>query len=254
VADSPDDLVEPSHPLTLAVTGHGGIPTTQVSAVVLEISVLNPDAPGYITVFPADQSPPVASAVSFRAGETIANQVIVPVDDSGRVSLLASTPTRVSADVVGYFSEGGGGNGSKYTPEIVPIRICDTRGSNPSNLSHPYTQCNTNAARNGADNPLGPRTARTIRVAGLGYVPAGATAVAVNIAVVSQNAPGYLAVYPGGPPPSTWAIASPTGELATGLVMTKISPSGTIDLYNLSRTTSMDVVVDVVGWYSSTSS
>jgi hypothetical protein len=254
VLGSPDNLVEPSHPLTMAVTGHGGIPTTQVSAVVLEITVVNPDTPGHITVFPADQSPPVASAVNFRASETVANQVIVPVDDAGRVSLTVSTPTKVAVDVSGYYSEGSGGRGSKYTPEIVPIRICDTRASNPSNLSYPYTQCNTNTARNGADNPLGPRTARTIRVAGLGYVPRGATAVAVNIAEVSPNAPGYLTVYPGGRPPNTWEIASPTGELVTSLVMTKISRSGTLDLYNLSRTTSMDVVVDVVGWYSSTSS
>lgn len=251
---SPDNLVEPSHSVTMAVTGHGGIPTTQVSAVVLEVTVFNPNAPGHITVFPADQSPPVASAVNFRAGQTVTNQVIVPVDDAGRVSLLASTPTKVAVDVSGYYSEGSGAKGSKYTPEIVPIRICDTRGSNPSNLSDPYTQCNTNTARNGADNPLAPRTTRTIRVVGLGYVPTGATAVAVNITEVSPRAPGYLAVYSGGRPPNTWEIASPTGEFATSLVMTKLSPSGTFDLYNLSRTTSMDVVVDVVGWYSSTSS
>lgn len=67
----------------------------------------------------------------------IANRVIVPVDSAGQAALSANTPTNLAVDVSGYYTGTGARTGSEFTPEIVPVRICDTRGSNPSSLAPP---------------------------------------------------------------------------------------------------------------------
>jgi hypothetical protein len=76
-----------------------------------------------------------------------------------------------------------------YSP-LPPARICDTRAGNPSNLSGAAAQCN------GLTIPTA--GTRTIKVAGSFGVPAGATAVVLNVTVVNPIAGGYVTAYPAG--------------------------------------------------------
>ena len=91
--------------LDLQVTGRGGVPAGGVSAVVMNVTVTEPSAPSYLTVWPAGQTRPTASNLNFVAGQTVPNLVVAKVGAGGRVSFYnAGGSTHVVADVVGWFN------------------------------------------------------------------------------------------------------------------------------------------------------
>jgi hypothetical protein len=247
-AGSADDLVGPADPLTLRVTGLGGVPATGVEAVVVNVTAVKGQGAGYVTAYPAGSSPPTASNVNFSAGQAVANRVIVPVNaTTGQVTLYSSTLTDLIVDISGYYTTTGG-TGAEFTPEPAPVRICDTRGGDPSGLQTPYTQCNADTASGGQGNPVGAATSRALNSTGLGYVPSGATAAVVNLTAVAPSSATYLTVYPEGTPPTTSDLNPPVGGVLANLVVATLSGSGTFSIYNAAGST--NVLVDVAGWYT----
>ncbi len=90
--------------IDLAVTGRAGIPASGVDAVVLNVTVVNPTQPGFVTVWPSGSARPLASNLNFVPGQTVANLVIAKVG-AGKVAIYNSAGTTdVVADVVGWFS------------------------------------------------------------------------------------------------------------------------------------------------------
>ncbi|MGZ4702298.1 MAG: hypothetical protein ACXV98_13895, partial [Ilumatobacteraceae bacterium] len=77
--------------LNLTVVGRGGVPATGVGAVALNVTVTNPTAFSYLTVWPAGTDRPLASNLDYLAGQTIPNMVIVPVGANGQVSIYNNT-------------------------------------------------------------------------------------------------------------------------------------------------------------------
>ena len=55
------------------VTGQGGVPATGVGAVVLNVTVTQPAAGGFLTIFPAGGNRPLASDLNYAGGETRPN-------------------------------------------------------------------------------------------------------------------------------------------------------------------------------------
>ncbi len=106
-----------------------------------------------MTAYPTGQPRPVASNVNYTAGETVANRVTVPVWSAGQVTLYLGLADRLVVDVSGWYTATGGITGSEFTPEVAPVRICDTRGSNPSHLVAPNTQCNSQRPLRRAGQP-----------------------------------------------------------------------------------------------------
>jgi hypothetical protein len=88
---------------TLQVTGVGGVPTTGVSAVVLNVTVTETTAGGYLTVSPTGSTRPVVSNLNWPGGATIPNAVTVKVGTGGKVSLYQSGPgtAQVIVEVAG---------------------------------------------------------------------------------------------------------------------------------------------------------
>jgi len=72
----------------LQVTGRGGVPSSKVSAVVLNMTVTGPTSAGYLTVYPTGIPRPTASNLNFPAGWTGANSVTVPVGANGQVDIF----------------------------------------------------------------------------------------------------------------------------------------------------------------------
>ena len=245
---SPDNLVGPSNPITVTVAGNGGVPATGVSAAVLNVTVTNPQAAGYVTAFPAGEAQPGASDVNYLAGQTVANRLIVPVNSDGQITLIAAADTDVIVDVSGYYTATGGTTGSEFTPELAPVRICDTRGSDPSELTAPYSQCNTDTASGSPNNPLGASTSISVQAMGLGDIPSGAAAVVLNMTAIAPTASTYLAVYPGGTIPTTSDINPPIGSTVPNLVVATLTGGGAFSVFNAGGQT--NVVIDVAGWYS----
>jgi alpha-tubulin suppressor-like RCC1 family protein len=88
--------------IRLQVGGRGGVPAT-AAAVVLNVTVTEPDAAGYLTAYPCDTPRPNASNLNYSPGQTIPNNVIVKTGTSGTVCLYSQQTTHLIADINGAF-------------------------------------------------------------------------------------------------------------------------------------------------------
>ncbi|MFJ2187364.1 right-handed parallel beta-helix repeat-containing protein [Kitasatospora sp. NPDC087861] len=90
---------------TVPAWGTLDIPVSEirVTAVTLNVTVTEPGAEGHLTVYPHGDKAPDASNLNFLPGETIPNQVVVPVKD-GYVSLYNASPAplHLVVDEFGY--------------------------------------------------------------------------------------------------------------------------------------------------------
>lgn len=90
--------------VTVQITGRGGIPSTGVSAVAVNVTATGPTASSYLTAWPAGQTRPTASILNFGANTTIANSSIVGLSQTGQLSIYNNAgDTDVIADVSGWF-------------------------------------------------------------------------------------------------------------------------------------------------------
>lgn len=101
------------------VTGRHGVPTTGVSGMALNVTMVKASARGWATVWPCGSPKPSTSNVNVESGATGANAVVVPVDGTGAVCVSASTSAHLLVDASGWF-----GTVFKGT---TPQRVVDTR-------------------------------------------------------------------------------------------------------------------------------
>ena len=231
--------------LNLQVAGQGGVPSSGIYAVALNVTTTAANSSSYLTVWPAGSAHPTASNVNWVAGQTVPNRVIVPVNRNGQVSLYnLQGSVDVVVDVNGWYADGTQSpeSGAQFTA-ITPTRTCDTRPNQPGVGSN---QCNNG----GSGGTLSAGQSMPVQmVVGGGPVPDIATAVVLNVTVTGATAPGFLTAWPadGTQPPSSdlnWTA----GETVANLVVVKLSSSGQLDIFNSAGMT--DVIVDVMGYYS----
>ena len=225
----------PGGVLAVAVAGEGGVPSSGVTAVVMNVTGISHTSATYLTVYPAGSPRPLASNLNLTAGEVIANLVEVGLGGSGAVDVYnQSGSTDVIVDVEGYYTTG---SGDGFTP-LAPSRICDTR---PTALSGAASdQC--------TGQTLGPGGSLNVQVSGQGGIPAGAAAVVANVTVTDTTAASYLTVWPeGGTRPLASNLNWSAGETIPNRLVIPLSSSGQISIYNQSGST--DVIVDVNGYY-----
>ena len=85
--------------------GVGDVPTDGVTSVALNVTVTEPTAWSYLTVYPTGTARPTASNLNFSPGQTIAVQVLVQVGADGKVSIYnALGATHVVVDITGWYS------------------------------------------------------------------------------------------------------------------------------------------------------
>lgn len=216
----------------LPVAGQGGLPATGIAAAVVNVTVADPSASGFVTVFPTGEAKPLASNLNFVAHRTVANLVVAKVGAGGAISNFNHAGTTdMVVDVAGWFDQGNSPDGSRFHP-VTPSRILDTR-----------TGVGAPAAR------LGPGGTLTLRVAGVGGLPpAGAAAVVMNVTAVSPTAQSFLTVFPAGQPrPGTSNICYVAGDIVPNLVIVMLGAGGRLSFFNDAGTT--DVLADVAGWF-----
>ena len=92
--------------LRLQVAGRAGVPSSGVSAVVLNVTVTQPATGGYVTVFPDGTAQPNASNLNFVAGQTVPNLVVVKLGPNGMADLTnySAGATHLIADLAGYLT------------------------------------------------------------------------------------------------------------------------------------------------------
>jgi hypothetical protein len=88
---------------------------------------------------------------------------------------------------------------------------------------------------------------RQLRLAGQGWVPPGASAVATNLTLVETRGPAYATAWPAGLP---WPTASNAnvewaGQIVPVATTTRLG-GGSVSLLS---SVSSHVVVDVAGWF-----
>lgn len=100
---------------------------------------------------------------------------------------------------------------------------------------------------------LAPATPRTVTLTSRCSVPAGATAVSLNVTVVNPTPGGTIAIYPAGlpaRPPATSLSFSP-GPTRANNAMSGLSAAGALVLYSSITTADapVDVILDVNGYF-----
>jgi streptogramin lyase len=217
-----------TRPVTVA--GAGGVPA-DATAVVLNVTVTEPTAASFLTIWPTGDVRPIASSLNWAPGQTIPNQVTVGVGTGGAVSVFNNAGTaHVIMDVAGYYRAGAGDG---YT-SVAPVRVLDSRPDGPQR--GPYA------------TPWGAGETRPVQVAGVGGVPADADAVALNITVTDTTAPSFLTAWSGvGDVPLVSNLNWVGGTVANATTV-GVGANGSISIFN--ATGKADVIVDVVGYFT----
>lgn len=93
-------------PRLFQVTGSCGIPAT-AKAISANVTVLQPDASGFLQMYPDTVLVPSVSVVNFSAGQVRANNAILGLGPEGRIQALATQApngsVHVVVDMTGYF-------------------------------------------------------------------------------------------------------------------------------------------------------
>jgi len=210
-----------------------GVPTTGVSAVVLNVTVTNPTQASYLTVYPAGSPRPVTSNLNFTAGQTVPNRVIVKLGTGGAITIFnAAGSVNVIADVNGWFTDASTQIGGTDFTGISPTRIIDTRTAN------------------WGLGPLQGGTEYLIQLLDSHGAPlTGVSAIVVNATATNTTAPGYLTIWPN---TITLPVASDlnflAGQTVPNLIVLQLGAGATFRIYNAAGNT--DVAMDLVGFYS----
>lgn len=220
------------------------VPPAGAEAVVLNVTATGPTQDGYTTVWPADQTRPLASNLNFVAGRTVPNRVIVPLSTGGTPGhIKIYNPygfTDVVVDVSGWFTDGSNpeATGGVYN-SLTPARIADSRPA-PFNV-------------NGFVRLTAGQTV-TVPVAGLVGVPLmsaanAPTSVVLNVASVNSDTAGNFTIYPADmAQPLASDLNFLAGQVVPNLVVVQVSAAGGIKITN-SSAGGDDFIVDVEGFY-----
>ena len=101
-AAEPKAPTNPNEARTIDATlGGTAIPAT-ANAVLINLTINAPQAPGFATVWP-DGGWPGTSNINFAAGQDIAATAIVGCGAGGTIQVLSNTVTNVIIDVSGYY-------------------------------------------------------------------------------------------------------------------------------------------------------
>jgi len=122
---SASPLIIPIHNINLTVSGLDQTIPTTATAAALNVTVVNPQGPGFATVWPCDASRPNASNLNFIANDVVANNVIAPISNDGTICLFSSTDADFVVDISGYFA----GDVNNEFVGSTPKRFVDTRVS-----------------------------------------------------------------------------------------------------------------------------
>jgi hypothetical protein len=234
-----EGAVGPKGIVQLQVTGVGGVPQSDVSAVVLNVTETGATASSFVTVYPTGATKPSASSLNFTAGTTLANSVTVQLGTDGQVDLYNNSgDTQLIADVTGFFISDDSGAAADQYHLVGQSRLLDTRQT---------------AA-------VGGHQEITVWVNYTPVVNSTIKALAVNITSVGSTKPGFLTAWDGtGTPPTTSTLNFAAGAIVPNMAIVPTSicalagpcnglPS--ITIYNGS-TAPTNVLVDITGTFNS---
>ena len=220
--------------LNVQVTGVGTTPVpTGASAVVLNVTVVDPSASGFLTAYPEGTTQPTVSNLNFAPGVIVANLVTVPLSAAGGVSFFNSAgKTDIVVDVEGYYTATPATDGVGLFNAIAPVRVLGSLASGAA---------------------IAANTATAVTVTGTATgIPSTASAVVANVTAAGANAASFLTVYPAGATQPTASNLNFGKQGANAAIANRVTigigTGGQIEVYN--HTGSVNVDVDVDGYYT----
>jgi cell wall-associated NlpC family hydrolase len=195
-----------------------GAARSDVHAVALNVTATEEEDTGFLTVYPCDATPPLASNVNYAAGRNVADAAIVGVSADGTVCVFSSASTHVVVDVTGWFGPSAPASFTARSPQ----RLVDTRASSA---------------------PVAANSVLTVPLP-----DAGARAAALNVTVTGPAAAGYITAYPcGATRPMTSTLNFSAGDIVANAAVVTTGATGAVCIFASATT---HVVVDLAGTFT----
>lgn len=207
-------------------------------AVVGNLTVLNQSPQsGYLTIYPDGQPVPVTANMIYGPNDILSNSFTVGLSSDGKFDVFGERTIDVVVDVSGYYAPPGTG-GLYYHALATPIRLLDTRSGQGN--------CDNISASISAGNSL--TTLGRVTCDGQ-TIPQAAQALVGNATVINGSGQtGYMTLYPNGVPvPLAANIIYDPGQILSNAFTVNLNASGE---FNVFAERTIDVVIDVAGYYS----
>jgi hypothetical protein len=207
------------------------------AAVAINLTITEPSAPGFVTVFPCQAALPLVSNLNYSAGQVVANLVQTGVSD-GTICVHSRARADIVIDLQGTYDANA--DGLRYQA-VAPTRLADTR----TGLGSVYGRVAMDAGALG----VWPSNAPVATTA----VPGDVKALVVSMIAVAPRGAGWAAIGPCVEPAYTTPYHSSTVNFVANDVVANqaITPtraaSGT-DVCTFATSPAYHVV-DLTGWF-----
>ena len=212
---------------SVRVVGVGGVPSSGVMDVALNVVSLASNASSYLTVRPHAGPRPASPQLSWTKGQRVNTLVWVKVGGNGVVDLTnARGSTHVVVDVEGYYTpaDSSGGDVLTATPST---KLFDSRSTH---------------------QPVAAGAVQTVPVVGRAGVPSGATGVVVQLTAVRPKVRDYVRAWStGAARPKSVALYAPSATTTSATAIVPLTSTGSI---NLSPIYATHLAVSVEGWFA----
>lgn len=216
----------------IQILGRAGVPTSNVSAVVANVTAVASTAGGYLSVSRDRDRKPPTSTLNFAAKRVVANLAVIPVGADGKIRIYNSSPglTPVLVDLTGYYVGGTATTPGSYV-DLPPSRLVDTRP--------------------GGIYPMSYVTFSHVSIPGLPLT--GAVAINANLTAVSNETAGNLNLTytnQGGFPAVTFGAHDVVANMVS-LTFDESSSFAIVNRLNDNRSQSRtSALVDVNGYFN----
>ena len=241
IGTSPNACFQPNVPIVggtvrlIFARNFCGIPAN-AQALTGNVTTVNSGG-GYLTLFPSGATQPTVASTNYGVNEIVNNVFTVGLGaGDGSFNIFAQSTTHVVVDVTGYYAPPNTG-GLYFHPLPSPVRLLETRAGQPVGCFKPGT-------------PLPGGVDTTQQVTGVACVgiPAAARAIVGNATTVGPQSGGYLTLFPADAARPLVASSNyNAGQIVNGPFTVGLSVAGQFKLFTTATT---DLVVDVLGYYS----
>ncbi|MBE1605586.1 DNRLRE domain-containing protein [Actinopolymorpha pittospori] len=217
----------------IQVTGLGGVPTSGVSAVAVNLTVDNTTVNTSVQAFPSGGSQPGVSTLQASAGQIASALAQVKLGAGGKISVFANLgQMRLIVDVEGYYLDSTQSGRDLYVP-ISPRRIY----TSSTDFAGGETRAiQISGAKDASGNVVVPST--------------GVTSVVVSVTAVQPAAKGIMIGWPAGQPRPVAQMLSYNlaDNNVTGTAILALGTGGKLNIYSSAAS---GLTIDVQGYFQS---
>jgi len=211
---------------------NGGCLPSNAQAYSLNVTTVPSGPLGFLTLWPAGATQPLASTLNNLTGTVVANAAVLRAGTGGAFNAYVTDASHLIADLNGYFAPPGSPGALAFYPSS-PCRVFDTR--NPDG-----TFGGPEMARD---------SSRSFTVSSSGCnIPSTAQAYVTNATLVPPGVFGFLTMWPGGQArPTVSVLNAVDGAIASNASIVPAGPGGVIQVYTSEAT---HLLLDISGYFA----